>query len=190
MNYFASIVILATLSIPFMFLYLSMSSIVNAVINVGDPDPRQINPYSKIEGTPQIIIKNDNNTYEGALRVFNIVTGDVNDNMPSIDSNSNISSVLPEKSINVSQNEQIQLLIRGNPPPELQPNSLSATVYFSNGTAFKILTLAEEAKKDTFIVDIPKGEYYLLAAATWLPNPDNYLTTSGYVTYTFRLNVL
>ncbi|MDN5847050.1 MAG: hypothetical protein L0H53_12340 [Candidatus Nitrosocosmicus sp.] len=168
---------------------LSESNIVSAVINVGDPDPRQISPYTKIEGVPQIVIKNDNITYQGALRVFTLVTGDVNDNMPAIDSNSNISSILPENAINVSKNEQIQLLISGNPQPELQPSSLSSTVYFTNGSAFKVLSITDSAKRDTFLVDVPIGKYVLLAAATWLPNPDNYLTTSGYVTYTFRLNV-
>lgn len=181
--------ILFSISILFALFYLSESNIISAVINVGDPDPRQISPYTKIEGVPQIVIKNDNITYQGALRVFTLVTGDVNDDMPAIDSNSNISSILPEKAINIFQNKPIQLLISGNPQPELQPNSLSATLYFKNGTAFKILTLAENSKKDTFILDVPKGDYFLLAAATWLPNPDNYLTTSGYVTYTFRLNV-
>jgi hypothetical protein len=189
MKYITSIVILFTISIIFMILCPPKSHIVNAVINVGDPTLRPSAPYTKYEGVPQILIKNDNNTYQGALRVFNIQTGDVNNNMPSIDSDANISSVLPEKAINISQNEQIQLLIRGNPMPELQPNTLSATVYFNNGTGFKILTLAEDDKKDTFVVDVPKGNYFILATATWLPNPDDYLTTSGYVTYTFRLNV-
>ncbi|MDN5868074.1 MAG: hypothetical protein L0H55_11855 [Candidatus Nitrosocosmicus sp.] len=186
--------ILFSISILFMLLYISKGNIVNAVINVGDPDPRQISPYTKIEGVPQIIIKNDNTTYQGALRVFTLVTGDVNDNMPSADSNSNISAVLPKNAINISQNEQIQLLIRGNPQPELQPSTLSSTIYFTNGTGFKVLSLADSDKRDsdkrdTFLVDVPKGRYFLLTTATWLPNPDNYLTTSGYVVYAFRLNV-
>jgi hypothetical protein len=161
-----------------------------AVINVGDPDPTMISPYTKLEGTPQISIKDEEgNIYQGELRVFNIVTGDVNDNMPTIESNSNISAVLPKNTINLSQNEQIQLLIRENPQPELQPNTISTTVYFTNGTGFKVLSLVESTKKDTFVVDLPKGEYFLLATATWLPNPDNYLTTSGYVVYAFKLHV-
>jgi hypothetical protein len=174
-----------------LLLYLSKdNNIASAVINVGEPDPRKISPYTKLEGTPQILIKDkEGNIYQGELRVFNLVTGDVNDNMPTIESNSNISAVLPENAINVSQNEQIQLLIRGNLQPELQPNSISTTVYFTNGTGFKVLALAESTKKDTFVVDLPKGEYFLLATTTWLPNPDNYLTTSGYVVYAFRLNV-
>lgn len=189
MKYFVLMTIIFSVFTLFTLLHISNDNIVNAVINVGDPDPSKVSPYTKLEGAPQIVIKNDNNTYQGELRVFNLVTGDVNGNMPSIDSDSNISSTLPGNTVTISQNEQIQLLVRGNPQPELQPNSLSATAYFNNGTAFKVLTLIESAKKDTFVVDIPKGMYFLLATATWLPNPDNYLTISGYVTYMFRLSV-
>lgn len=173
-----------------MLLHPLKDNLASAVLNVGDPDPRNISPYTKLEGAPQILVKDEeDNIYQGELRVFNLVTGDVNDNMPTIESNSNVSSVLPKNAINISQNEQIQLLIRGNPQPELQPNSISSTVYFTNGTAFKVLSLAESTKKDTFVVNLPKGQYFLLATATWLPNPDNYLTTSGYVVYAFKLHV-
>jgi hypothetical protein len=191
MKYLILMTIRSSLAVLFTFFYLTDIFIVYAAINIGEPNPDQSNPYTKLEGVPKIvIINNNNNTYQGALRVFNLVSGDVNNNMPVTESNPNISSILPENAINVSQNDQIQLLVRGNPESELQPNSLSATVYFGNGTAFKILSLAESAKKDTFLVDIPKGEYILLATSTWLPNPNNYLTTSGYITYAFRLDVI
>jgi hypothetical protein len=65
--------------------------------------PIPISPYSKNEGSPQILLNYDNKTYEGALRAFTLVYGDVNDNMPSINSNSNISFVLPEYTINITQ---------------------------------------------------------------------------------------
>jgi hypothetical protein len=184
------VLILFLLSLSSISLFTIKEYLVSAVINVGEPDPRITSPYSKYEGAPEIVIKNDDYVYHGALRVFNLVTGDVNNNMPSIDSNSNVTSIMPENAINVSQNERIQLLIQGNPKPELQPNSLSATVYFSNGTGFKVLSLAESSKRDTFNVDLPTGKYIVLATATWLPNPDYYLTTSGYVVYAFRMNVL
>ncbi|HET6590014.1 MAG TPA: hypothetical protein VFG45_07625 [Candidatus Nitrosocosmicus sp.] len=177
------------ISIPVTISILLLENSTYAVINVGAPDPRMISPYTKYEGTPQIVIKNDGNIYQGQLRIFNLVTGDVNSNMPAINSNSSVSSVLPNYTVNVSQNEKIQLLIKGNPLPELQPSSLSSTIYFKNGTGFKVLSLDDNSKKDVFIVDLPVGEYYMLATATWLPNPDNYLTTSGYVIYSFRLNV-
>lgn len=189
-NFATIIIIFSIVFTSFMLLHPLKDNLASAVLNVGDPDPRNISPYTKLEGAPQILVKDEeDNIYQGELRVFNLVTGDVNDNMPTIESNSNVSSVLPKNAINISQNEQIQLLIRGNPQPELQPNSISSTVYFTNGTAFKVLSLAESTKKDTFVVNLPKGQYFLLATATWLPNPDNYLTTSGYVVYAFKLHV-
>lgn len=189
MKPFTLITSLTSVFILAIFLIILDNNIVNAVINVGDPDPSKISPYTKLEGAPQILIKNDINTYQGELRVFNLISGDVNNIMPSVDSNDPILSTLPADTITISQNEKIQLLITGNPQPELQPNSLLSTVYFNYGTAFKILTLAENAKKDSFVVDVPKGKYFLLATATWLPNPDDYLTTSGYVRYPFRLYI-
>jgi hypothetical protein len=64
------------------------------------------------------------------------------------------------------------------------------TLYHLNGTAYKVLSLDGEDKMDIFTIDADKGKYLLLATATWLPNPDNYLTTSGYVSYIFRVNVI
>ncbi|CAN5778869.1 hypothetical protein BH23THE1_BH23THE1_20880 [soil metagenome] len=158
---------------------------------VGEPVPIPNNPFSAAEGAPEIVLKYNNSIYQGELRSAIFASGDVNDNMPSFeDEASSITAIIPEQIINMTQNEQIQLLINENPQPELQPNSLSSTLYHMNGNVSKVLSLKEEAKRDTFIVDEDKGEYLLLTVATWLPNPDNYLTTSGYVTYVFRVNVL
>ncbi len=38
------------------------------------------------------------------------------------------------------------------------------------------------------MVDLEKGQYLILTTATWLPNQDNYLKSSGYVSYIFRVN--
>lgn len=157
---------------------------------VGEPVPMPNNPFSSTEGTPEIILKYNNSIYQGELRSAVFSSGDVNDNMPSFeDEASSITAIIPEQIINITQNEQIQLLIDENPQPELQPNSLSSTLYHTNGTVSKVLSLKEDAKLDTFVVDVNKGEYLLLTVSTWLPNPDNYLTTSGYVSYVFRVNV-
>lgn len=158
---------------------------------VGEPIPIPKNPFSSTEGAPEIVLEYNNSIYQGELRSALFASGDVNDNMPSFeDEASSITAIIPEQIINITQNEQIQLLIDKNPQPELQPNSLSSTLYHMNGTVSKVLSLKEEAKLDTFVVDVNKGEYLLLTVATWLPNPDNYLTTSGYVSYVFRVNVL
>lgn len=158
---------------------------------VGEPVPIPKNPFSAAEGAPEIVLKYNHSIYQGELRSAIFASGDLTDNMPSFeDEASSITSIIPEQIINITQNEQIQLLIDENPQPELQPNSLSSTLYHMNGNVTKVLSINEEAKRDTFIVNVDKGEYLLLTVATWLPNPNNYLTTSGYVTYVFRVNVL
>ncbi|CAN5830231.1 hypothetical protein BH23THE1_BH23THE1_28230 [soil metagenome] len=59
-------------------------------------------------------------------------------NLESLGNNSpNITSMIAEELINISKNEQIQLLIGGNPEPEDQPNTLSSTAYHINGTVAK-----------------------------------------------------
>ncbi|MGD9671857.1 MAG: hypothetical protein AB7U98_00085 [Candidatus Nitrosocosmicus sp.] len=163
----------------------------NPLPPVGEPEPVPNNPFSTAEGTPKIVLKYNNSVYKGELRSAVFASGDVNDNMPSLEEDSpSITTMIPNQIINITQGEQIQLYIYENPKPELQPNSFSSTLYHLNGTVSKILSLKEGDKMDTFTIDIDKGEYLLLAIATWLPNPDNFLTTSGYVSYIFRINVV
>ncbi len=158
---------------------------------VGKPVPVPNNPFSTAEGTPEIVLKYNNSIYKGELRSAVFASGDVNDNMPSFEEDSpSITTIIPNQIINITQGEQIQLYIYENPKPELQPNSFSSTLYYLNGTVSKILSLKEGDKMDTFTIDTDKGEYLLLAIATWLPNPDHYLTTSGYVSYVFKINVI
>jgi hypothetical protein len=161
-----------------------------SALQVGQPNPEPRNPFSNTEGAPSISIKHDNNTYVGELRSAAFSYGDVNDNLESFGNNSsNITSIIPEQVINISKDEQIQLIIEGNPAPENQPNTLSATAYHINGTQIKVLSISEDGKSDRFIIDLDKGQYLILTIATWLPNPDNYLESSGYVSYIFRVNV-
>jgi hypothetical protein len=161
-----------------------------SALQVGEPNPEPRNPFSNTEGAPSISIKYNNNTYVGELRSAAFSYGDVNDILESFGNNSsNITSIIPDKTINISEDEQIQLLIRGNPTPENQPNTLSSTAYHINGTQVKVLSISDDANKDRFMVDLEKGQYLILTIATWLPNQDNYLESSGYVSYIFRVNV-
>ena len=163
----------------FLFLFLLTSfpyqlNIVSA-IQVGKPNSGSVNPFNTKEGAPQIVMEYKNKVYQGELRSFIFSSGNANDNMPSFENNrSKVTSIIPQNSLNVSKNSQIQLLIKGNPLPELQPNSLSATAYHTNGTEVKVLSTIEDTKKDKFIADLPKGEYLIITTATWLPNSNNY----------------
>lgn len=159
-------------------------------LQVGEPDPFPRNPFSNNEGAPTISIKYDNNTYYGELRSAAFSYGDVDNSLEFFGNNSsNITSIIPDQIINISQDKQIQLLIRGNPTPENQPNTLSSTAYYLNGTQVKVLSISEDGKRDTFNIDFDKGQYLILAVATWLPNSDNYLKSSGYISYVFRVNI-
>jgi hypothetical protein len=79
---------------------------------------------------------------------------------------SSLTSIIPDKVINISKDEQIQLLVGGNPIPENQPSTLSSTAYHINGTQVKVLSISEEGKRDRFIVDLEKGQYLILTMAT------------------------
>lgn len=170
----------------------TLSFIVNTIsgLQVGKPNPEERNPFSHTEGAPSISMKSGNNTYAGELRSAAFSYGDVNINLESFGKNSsNITSIIPDQIINISQGEQIQLFIGGNPAPENQPSSLSATAYYMNGTQVKVLSILEDGKKDKFVIDLDNGQYLTLTIATWLPNPDNYRTSSGYISYIFKVNV-
>lgn len=84
----------------------------------------------------------------------------------------------------------VKLLITENQQPENQPSSLSSTAYYLNETVAKVLSFIDNKKDGSFKFDIHRGNYFLLAVATWLPNSENYLTSSGFVTYIFRINVI
>ncbi|MDR4489750.1 MAG: hypothetical protein R2685_02455 [Candidatus Nitrosocosmicus sp.] len=158
---------------------------------VGEPVPIPKNPFSTAKGTPEIALEYNNSIYKGELRSAIFSSGDVKDNMPSLGNESNkITAIIPSQVINITNDAQIQLYINANPAPELQPSSLSSTLYHLNGTVYKILSLNKEGKMGAFTVDAKRGNYLLLVTATWLPNPENYQTTSGYVSYIFRVNVI
>lgn len=164
---------------------------LSALPPVGEPVPVPNNPFSTAEGSPEIVLKYNNSIYQGELRSAVFGSSDVNDDVPSLEEDSpGITAIIPNQIINITHGEQIQLYLNDNPRPELQPNSFSSTLYHLNGTVSKILSLKEGGKMDTFTIEADKGEYLLLAIATWLLNPDNFLTSSGYVSHIFRINVV
>jgi len=66
------------------------------------------------------------------------------------------------------------------------------TAYDTSGTALKLLSLAQDDKSDSFIVDLENGGYILLATAIWLPDEGDagYLTIGGSVVYAYKINVI
>jgi len=129
---------------------------------VGEPVSVPNSPFSTAEGSPEIVLKYNNSIYQGELRSAVFSSGDVNNDMPSLEENSpGITTIIPNQIINITHGEQIQLYLHDNPRPELQPNSFSSTLYHINGTASKILSIKEEDKMDTFTIEADKGEYLL-----------------------------
>ena len=104
--------------------------------------------------------------------------------------NDKITSTLPNQTITVEKGSTIRFTIKGNAPPEAQSDSLSVNAYTINGKPAKVLKVADELQKTSFVVDLQEGrEYILMAIATWLPEEDTE-NISGYVSYSYRVNVI
>jgi len=155
---------------------------------IGVPNLSDKNPFKN--GIPEIVMDVGEKSYYGELRNYIWESGDVNDNLPAIEPpRSNITTILPNKTATLEKGAQVMFSIKDNPVPEAQPDSLSITAYSADdGAPIKVLNVSSN-KKDTFDIDLDEGRCILLAIATWLPNEGNFLTTEGYVSYAFRINV-
>ena len=99
-------------------------------------------------------------------------------------------STIPNDSITVKNGSIVKFSIKGNAPPEAQSDSLSVNAYTINGKPAKVLKVADESQKTSFVVDLQEGrEYILMAIATWLPEENNE-NIGGYVSYSYRVNVI
>ncbi len=111
----------------------------------------------------------DGKEYSGALRSYTFESGDIDSNVPTTPHpqgpGAYLTSILPGKSVTVEKDSLIRFVTEGNPEPEAQPDSLSVTSYDTNGSVVKILTIAQNDKSDSFIVDLKNGEYILIATA-------------------------
>lgn len=155
---------------------------------IGVPNLSDRNPFGN--GIPEIVMDVGDKSYYGELRNYIWEGGDVNYNLPANEPpRSNITTILPNKTATLEKGSQVMFSIKDNPASEAQPDSLSITAYSADdGAPIKVLNVSSN-KKDAFGIDLEEGRYILLAIATWLPNEGNYLTTEGYVSYAFRVNV-
>ncbi|MGI8833356.1 MAG: hypothetical protein ACR2IS_12080, partial [Nitrososphaeraceae archaeon] len=97
---------------------------------------------------------------------------------------------IPNRTVTVEKDSMLRFAIKGNAPPEAQSDSLAVNAYSINGNPVKVMEVANESQKTTFVVDLPEGaEYILMAIATWLPQ-ENAEKISGYVSYSYKLTVL
>jgi hypothetical protein len=172
-----------------------------SALPIGKPTSNLSNPFGSFDKMPpQIIMVYENKEYHGALLNYIFNNGRGNSTLPSNQggNTSNITSVLPSNEITVKENSTVKFIVKdNNSQPGVQPNSLSVNAYTIQGKPVKILSLAEDVKSNTFKIDLSKGEYIILATATWLPSKENsnsnssYLTTTGgHISYNYRINII
>lgn len=180
-----------------------------SALPIGKPTSNLSNPFGSFDKMPpQIIMVYENKEYHGALLNYIFNNGRGNSTLPSNQggNTSNITSVLPGNEITVKENSTVKFIVKGNnSQPGVQPNNLSVNAYTIQGKPIKILSLAEDVKSNTFKINLSKGEYILLATATWIPNNENnnnnnssnssssssYLTTTGgHISYNYRINII
>lgn len=187
--------------------YASDIAVVSAAspsaLPIGKPTSNLSNPFGSFDKMPpQITMVYENKEYHGALLNYIFNNGRGNSTLPSNqgENTSNITSILPNNEITVKENSTVKFIVKdNNSQPGVQPSSLSVNVYTIQGKPVKILSLAENVKSNTFKIDLSKGEYIILATATWLPNKENnnssnsssYLTTTGgHISYEYRINII
>lgn len=147
------------------------------------------NPFGEVyEGPPQIVMIHNNTDYAGALDSYSFSTAQTIEGIPVF--NDDINSTIPNRTVTVEKDSMLRFAIKGNAPPEAQSDSLAVNAYSINGNPVKVMEVANESQKTTFVVDLPEGaEYILMAIATWLPQ-ENAEKISGYVSYSYKLTVL
>lgn len=162
---------------------------VSATVDQLDSTENPNNPFGgAYEGPPQIIMISNNTEYNGILDSYSFEKIDTLGELPvSIDK---VTSPLPNQSIAVKKGSIIEFAIKGNAPPEAQSDTLAVNAYRINGNPIKVLEVADESQKTSFVVNLDEGtEYILMAIATWLPQ-ETAESISGYVSYNYRLNVV
>lgn len=138
------------------------------------------NPFGEAyEGPPQIVMIHNNTKYAGALDSYSFSTAQSIGEIPLF--NDAINSTIPNQTVTVEKDSVLRFAIKGNAPPEAQSDSLAVNAYSIKGNPIKVLKVANESQKTSFVVDLPEGaEYILMAIATWLPQ-ENAERITGYV---------
>lgn len=97
----------------------------------------------------------------------------------------NVSANLPSNIVHIKNDSCIQFVIVGT-PKLLPPSSLAVTAYYAiNGTAAAVLD-ATDYDNTIFRMNLSKGNYILIAVATWLPGSED---VTGYVIYKFVVSI-
>ena len=147
------------------------------------------NPFgAAYEGPPRIILIYNNTEYYGVLDSYSFEKAETIKQLPLF--NDKVTSTIPNNSITVKNGSIVKFAIKGNAPPEAQSDSLSVNAYTINGKPVKVLKVADQSQKTSFVVDLQGGrEYILMAVATWLPEEDTEKII-GYCSYSYKIKVI
>lgn len=144
------------------------------------------------ESAPKIIMIYNNTEYDGILDSYSFGKTESMMSLPT--SNDKITATIPNQTIAVEQGSKLYFMMKGITLSEAQPDGVSATAYTISGEPAAVLRVIDEPNKSnktiSLTVDLNRGEYILMATAIWLPEVQENYQIAGYVSYSYRINVI
>ena len=158
-----------------------------SVLAHGEFNLKQSNPFEPREQPPKIVMVYHGKEYSGGLVGYSWEKTEVLNEIPEI--NANITAALPDapQVVKVENNTSVKFKVEYINQTDALPDTLSVNVYSNDGVPIKVLDVSKN-DKSTFMIDLDKGQYVLVSTATWLP--ENNQVISGYVSYSYRINVM
>lgn len=164
----------------------ALSSYYSVLAN-GQFNLKQSNPFEPREQPPKIVMVYNGKEYSGGLVGYSWEKTEVLDEIPEI--NGNITAALPDppQVVKVENNTSVKFKVEYINQTDALPDTLSVNVYSNDGVPIKVLDVSG-SDKSTFTIDLDEGQYVFVSTATWLP--ENNQVISGYVSYSYRINVM
>jgi hypothetical protein len=108
--------------------------------------------------------------------------------------NDKITATIPNQTIAVEQGSKLYIVMNGVTLSEAQPDGISASAYAVSGEPAGVLKVIDEPKRSnktfSLTVDLNRDEYILMTTATWLPEEIENNQIAGYISYSYRINVI
>ena len=145
-------------------------------------------------GPPEIILINNGTRYQGEQYGYTFSeTTESFLELPDINS-AQITAIPTDNVVSVEPGSQIEIVVEGSPPRQLQPDSLSVSAYTEDGIPVAVLdTVSPEAtvtEVQSYSLDNldPGNRYILLSTATWV-DPQDSRALAGYAYYVHRISL-
>lgn len=146
------------------------------------------------EGPPEIVMINNGTRYEGEQYGYTFSeTTESFLELPAINS-VQLTAISTDNIVSVEPSSQIEFVVEGSPPRQLQPDTLSVSAYTEDGIPVAVLdNVSPEAsvtEVQSYSLDNlqPGNRYILLSTATWVDPQDN-RALAGYVYYVHRISL-